>query len=70
MNVAYENKKGKYFKKLSFKNRNGLLLKPKTWCKIKFINKNSILVVFCDREYEYFDYIEQYQNFLKIIKKK
>ncbi len=70
VNVAYENKKGKYFKKLSFKNRNGLLLKPKTWCKIKFINKNSILVVFCDREYEYFDYIEQYQNFLKIIKKK
>ena len=68
--VIYEDKKGKYKKKLSFKNKNGLLLKPKTWCKVKFIDKDSILIVFCDREYEYFDYIEDYQNFIKIIYKK
>ena len=68
--VNFENKKGRYKKKLSFNNKEGLLLKPKTWCKIKFINRNSTLIVFCDREYEYFDYIERYQDFLKIIKKK
>ena len=48
----------------------GLLLKPKTWCKIKFESNHSILMVFCDREYEYNDYIENYIEFLKIIKKK
>ena len=69
VNVFYENKRGKYEKKLSSKNKNTLLLKPKTWCKVKFINKDSILLVFCDKEYEFDDYIEYYQNFLKIINK-
>ncbi len=68
--VSYENTKGKFKKNISFKNKKGLLLKPKTWCKVRFIHKNSILIVFCDREYEYYDYIEEYQKFLKIIKKK
>ena len=70
VNVSYENKRGKYEKKLSSKNKNTLLLKPKTWCKLKFINKDSILLVFCDKEYKFDDYIEYYQNFLKIINKK
>ena len=65
--VQYENKKGKYKKILSDKNRDGLLLKPKSWCKIKFKNKNSTLIVFCDREYEFFDYIEHYRDFLKLV---
>jgi len=68
--VKYEDKKGQYKKKLTFNNRQGLLLKPKTWCNVRFISKDSILIVFCDREYEYFDYIEKYQKFLKIINKK
>ena len=70
VNVIYENKKGKYKKKLSSNNKNTLLLKPKTWCRVKFINKDSMLLVFCDREYEFDDYIEYYKEFLKIIKKK
>ena len=70
INVKYENKKGKFSKIISFKKRQGLLLKPKTWCKIEFKSKNSKLMVFCDREYEYFDYIEYYDQFLKIIGKK
>ena len=44
-------------------------MKPKTWCKIKFLTKNAILLVACDKEYEFNDYIESYQEFLKIIKK-
>ena len=51
-------------------NRNeGYLLKPKTWCKIKFLTKNAILLVACDMEYQFSDYIEKYSDFLKIIKK-
>ena len=70
VNVSYENRRGKFKKKLSSINKDTLLLKPKTWCKLKFLNKDSILLVFCDREYEFNDYIEYYQNFLKIINKK
>ena len=69
MIVEYENK---YFKKkeiLSFRKKNCLLLKPKTWCKISFKTNNSMLMVFCDRDYEYKDYIENYKDFLKIIRK-
>lgn len=55
---------------LDHKKNKGHLLKPKTWCKIKFISDNSILMVFCDKEYDYKDYIENYKDFLKIIKKK
>ncbi len=70
ISISYENKKGKFKKILSSTNKKTLFLKPKTWCKVKFINKESILIVFCDREYEFNDYIEYYQHFLKIIKKK
>ena len=45
VSVEYENKNGKFKKKLSFKKNNYLLLKPKTWCKIHFIDKNSKLLV-------------------------
>ena len=69
IDVNYENNKGKFKKKLSYNNCEGLLLKPKNWVKIKFNTMNSKLLVFCDREYEYLDYIEQYDNFLKIIGK-
>ena len=44
----------------------GYLLHPKTWCKIKFLSNSAILLVACDREYEFNDYIENYSDFLKI----
>jgi len=69
MEVKYENEFKSFSKILNYKNKKGLLLKPKTWCKIKFKTNNCILMVFCDREYEFEDYIEDYKNFLKIIKK-
>ena len=70
MEVEVENINEKTKKTLDQKKKNGLLLKPKTWCKIKFITNNSILLVFCNKEYVYKDYIENYKKFLKIIKKK
>ena len=47
------------------KNKEGYLLKPITWCTIKFLTNNSVIMVFCDMEYEYSDYINSYKNFLK-----
>ena len=70
MEVKYENKIKSFSKILNYKDKKGLLLKSKTWCKIKFKTNNCILMVFCDREYEFKDYIEDYKNFLKIVKKK
>ena len=69
MTINYENKNFKRKIKINYKRKQGLLLKPKTWCKIKFESNHSILMVFCDREYEYNDYIENYSEFLNIIKK-
>ena len=69
MMVEYENFKIKKKININYKRKEGFLLKPKTWCKIKFNSNHSILMVFCDREYEFKDYIEKYKDFLKIIKK-
>ncbi len=69
MIIEYENLKMKKKININYKKREGLLLEPKTWCKIKFNSNHSILMVFCDREYEFKDYIEKYKDFLKIIKK-
>ena len=70
MTVYYENKKGKFSKFLSFAKKDYLLIKPNTWCKIKFNTSNSKLMVFCDREYEFKDYIEEYSHFKKRLKNK
>ena len=68
--IICENKKRKFKKILNYRLKEGHLIKPKTWCKIKFLTNNSILMVFCDQEYQFRDYIEKYNDFLKIIKKK
>ena len=67
--IEYENKKNKLKKNLSLLKNNSLLLKPMTWCKIKFITNNSKLMVFCDREYEPLDYIKDYTKFKTMFKK-
>ena len=67
--VTSENKSGTKKKILDYKKKEGYLLKPLTWCKIKFLSKNSILMVACDMEYNFKDYIEKYKNFKKIINK-
>ena len=52
---------------ISFKNNEGFLIKPKTWLKIKFLEPNSILMVVCDLKYDFSDYIEDFNEFKKII---
>ena len=55
---------------LDSKKKKGILLEPLTWCKVTFKTKNAVMMVFCDREYEFNDYIEVYSDFKKIITKK
>jgi UDP-2-acetamido-3-amino-2,3-dideoxy-glucuronate N-acetyltransferase len=69
MTIEYENSTIKNKIKINYKNKEGFLIEQKTWCKIKFNTNHSILMVFCDREYEFNDYIEKYKDFLEIIKK-
>lgn len=64
--VSTEYKKIKKNLIINYKNKKGFLLKPNTWCKVKFLTNNSILMVFCDMEYSYKDYIENYNIFKKI----
>lgn len=69
IDITFENKNGKFKKRLSLNNRDCLLLTPKNWVSIKFITKDSKLIVYCDRDYEDLDYIFNYDQFLKMIKK-
>jgi len=51
------------------KNKYGILVPPKYWCSIKFIKKNSILMVMNDRKYEFKDYLETFNSYKKYLKK-
>ena len=54
---------------LNSKKNEGYLAEPKTWLKIKFLTQNAILMVACDKEYDFKDYIEKFSEFLKVVKK-
>ena len=66
--LNYINKKNTESRILDYKKRESFLLKPKNCCNVKFITNNAILMVICDRHYEYKDYIDNYSAFLKFIK--
>tara|TARA_B100001971_G_C17888777_1_gene381911 strand:- start:397 stop:627 length:231 start_codon:yes stop_codon:yes gene_type:complete len=68
--VAYQTKKKKSKVIINNKIKKGFLSKPFTWLEIKFLTNNCILMVFCDMEYKYSDYIVNYKKFLKLIKSK
>ena len=57
-----QNKKFTLYSRKSF----GILIKPKTWLKIKFLSKSSVLMVVCDKNYNFKDYIEDLIEFKKI----
>lgn len=46
----------------------GILVSNLVWCRLKFLTKNSIVLVLCNRKYEFKDYIEKYAEFKKILK--
>ena len=47
-----------------------ILVPPKYWCSVKFVKKNSILMVMTDRYYEFKDYIETFKEYKKYLLKK
>ena len=55
---------------LNSKNNRAFLVPNLIWCRLKFLTKNAIVLVVCDRKYEFNDYIENYTNFKKIEKSK
>ena len=55
---------------LNSKNNRAFLVPNLIWCRLKFLTKNAIVLVVCDRKYEFNDYIGNYTNFKKIEKSK
>tara|TARA_B100000029_G_scaffold228490_1_gene226163 strand:+ start:1869 stop:2273 length:405 start_codon:yes stop_codon:yes gene_type:complete len=50
--------------------RYAILVPPKYWCSVKFLNKNSVLLVMTDRYYEFQDYLETFTEYRKYLLKK
>ena len=55
---------------LNSKKNRAFLVPNLIWCRLKFLTKNAIVLVVCDRKYEFNDYIGNYTNFKKIEKSK
>ena len=47
-----------------------ILVPPKYWCSVKFLKKNSIIMVMNDRYYEFEDYLETFDDYKKYLLKK
>ena len=54
---------------LNHLSKTAVLVPPKYWCGVKFINKNSILMVACDQYYKASDYLENFRDYKKYLKK-
>ena len=64
--TLYKNKKFL----LEKNSRYAVLVPPKYWCSVKFIKKNSVLMVMNDRHYEFSDYLENFDDYKKYLLKK
>ena len=62
--ITIQSKKTKKNIILNHKQNKAMLVSPKTWCDIKFLTKNSIILVLCDYKYNFNDYIESYEDFI------
>ena len=70
--VLLEIKTIKIKKKIILNNSSkfGILVPPGYWCKVKFFNNNSILMVGCDKYYDPKDYINNFKTYKKLFKQK
>ena len=61
-----QSRKYKYSKFLLNKNsKYAILVPPKYWCSVRFVKKNSTLMVVNDRFYEFSDYLETFTEYKK-----
>ena len=49
--------------------KTAVLVPPKYWCEVKFISKDSILMVACDKYYDFDDYLRTFDQYKKYLKK-
>ena len=68
--IKIDNLKKKYNYILDHKKNKSLLLPQKNWCSIKFLEKKCLLMVICDRYYQYNDYIHSYKDFREYLTKR
>ena len=54
---------------LNHSSKTAILVPPKYWCGVKFIIKNSILMVACDKYYDFNDYLGTFGEYEKYLKK-
>ena len=54
---------------LNHLSKTAVLVPAKYWCGVKFISKNSILMVACDQYYDFNDYLETFDEYKKYLKK-
>ena len=62
--ITVQSRKMKKIVILDYKKNKAILVPPKTWCDIKFLTKDSIVLVLCDYKYDFNDYIESYVDFV------
>ena len=55
---------------LSHSKNVALYVPPKYWCSVKFLIKNSVLMVICDQLYKANDYIENFNEYKKYLRKR
>ena len=53
---------------LNHKKNDGLYVPPKVWCNVEFLTNNSVLMVICDKDYDFKDYLETFEDFIKYTK--
>ena len=64
--VQITTKRGKEKKfRLSHKLNNYLVVPKLNWIRLKFIDRNSILLTFCDYRYDKNEYIQSFSKFIK-----
>ena len=55
---------------LSHFSKTTILVTPKYWCSLKFLEKNYILMVACDKYYDAYDYLESFDKYKEYLSKK
>ena len=67
INMKYKNKNRSVF--LNHNLSKALLVPPRIWSSVEFLNNNSLVLVLTDYEYDFKDYIETYEEFIAFQKR-
>ena len=62
INMKYKNTNKSVF--LNYNGSRALLVPPKIWSSIEFVDNQSVALVLTDYEYDFKDYIETYEEFI------